>query len=755
MNLSSHSPSALEMAEIITSGRRTIGLFGAVGIGVGSIIGGGILVLAGVAYSAAGPGAIFAFILNGFIAIITAFSFAELAAAFPESGGPYVYAKKLLSIKAAFAIGWLLWFASMVASVLYALGAGYFATLLIKGILDYFPGAAIDWLTSSLAAQLMAGAAIVFYSVSLIRKPASGGAFANIGKIIAFSVLILGGLWAMTGESAESIRKDFSPLLPFGFAGVVQAMGYTFIAFHGFELIAAVAGEVKDPDKTIPRAMIISILVSVAIYVPLVFIVTVAGTEAGQSIVDLSMKNPESVIAVAAERYMGRAGYWIVVIAGLLSMLSALYANILAPSRIAESMARDRTLPRPLGDINPKWGTPEKALVATSAIIIGTLIIVPDIGAAGAAASLIFLLAFALTQAIAILSRRRRTPAPGAFRIPLFPYLPIAGIAICSGIAIFEGVKVPSAGIIAAVWLAIGGVLYFIHFGRSARIFDASSEGFDPELVRLRGRNPLFLVPVANPTNAKAMIEVAAALAPPKYGRVLLLSVVTTAEETRAFEEDRVLNSQAVLREAISASLEIGLSPEALITIAERPWPEIVRVARTYRCESLLIGFSSLTERAAEKNLERLVNAVPSNVVMMKAPKDWRIHTAKRILVPVGGRGGHGELLARVLGSISRAGGTEVTFLRILPGDTEWRACEKARGELFRYAEDHAGHVSFKVKIEKSDDVATRITTLAGENDLIIMGISQSRNRRRSLGELALRILRESPRPVLLINRRS
>ena len=741
------------MGEIATTGRRSLGLFGSIGIGVGSIVGGSILVLTGISYTAAGPGAILAFILNGVIAIITAFSFAELSAAFPESGGPYVYAKKLLSIKAAFAIGWLLWFASMVASVLYALGAGYFATLLIKGILDYFPGVSAGWLTTASASQFIAGAAIVYYTVSLMLRPASGGAFANIGKIVAFAVLILGGVWAMTGESPESIRHDFSPLLPFGFVGVVEAMGYTFIAFHGFELIAAVAGEVKDPDKTIPRAMIISILISLAIYVPLVFIVTVAGTEHGQSIVELSTQNPESVIAVAAERYMGKAGYWIVVIAGILSMLSALYANILAPSRIAESMARDRTLPRPLGEVSTKWGTPDKALLATSAIIIATLILVPDVNAAGAAASLIFLLAFAVTQGIAILARKRRTPRPGAFRIPFFPYLPMAGIVICSGIVIFEGIKVPEAGIIAAIWLAIGGVLYFIHFGRSARIFDASSEGYDPELVKLRGRNPLFLVPIANPTSAKAMIEVAAALAPPEYGKVLLLSVVTTGEETPVYEEDRIMSAQTVLREAISTSLEIGLSPEALITIAERPWPEIVRVARTYRCESLLIGLTSLTQKSAERNLERLVNAVPSNVVMLKAPRGWHIHTAKRILVPVAGRGSHGELLARILGSISRTGGTEVTFLRILPEDTDWRAGQKARSELFHYAEDHAGHVSFKVRIEKSGDIAGHIIELAEENDLVILGIHQSRNRKRSLGGPPLRIIRESPRPVLMISR--
>ena len=254
---------------------RTIGLLGAVGIGVGSIIGGGILVLAGAAFSAAGPGAIIAFLLNGAIAIITALSFAELSAAFPESGGPYVYSKKVLNIRAAFAVGWLVWFATMVASVLYALGAGHFITLLMQGVLEMFPGSYGEWISGEWASAGIAVLAIVVYSASLINKPGGGGAFANIGKIIVFSILILGGVWALSKESPGSIGGDLSPFLPFGVLGVVQAMGYTFITLHGFELIAAVAGEVKNPRKTIPRAMIISLLIAIAIYVPLIFIVTV------------------------------------------------------------------------------------------------------------------------------------------------------------------------------------------------------------------------------------------------------------------------------------------------------------------------------------------------------------------------------------------------------------------------------------------------------------------------------------------------
>jgi APA family basic amino acid/polyamine antiporter len=741
---------------MVNNGGRTIGLLGAVGIGVGSIIGGGILVLAGTAFSAAGPGAIIAFLLNGAIAIITALSFAELSAAFPESGGPYVYSKKVLNIRAAFAVGWLVWFATMVASVLYALGAGHFIALLVQGVLGMFPGSYGERVSGEWVSAGIAVLAIVIYSASLINKPGGGGAFANIGKIIVFSILILGGVWALSKESPGSIGGDLSPFLPFGVLGVVQAMGYTFITLHGFELISAVAGEVKNPGKTIPRAMIISLLIAIAIYVPLIFIVTVTATAEGESITALSMERPEDVVAIAAETYLGKSGYWLVVAAGILSMLSALYANILASSRIAQSMARDRTLPRSLGGIDEKRGTPVTAILATAAIIVVTLIIVPDIGSAGAAASLIFLLTFALTQSIAILARKRISGVTESFRIPLFPYLPLIGIAACLGVAIFEGIMVPVAGVIAVVWLAFGGCLYVILFGRSARIFDASSEGFDPELVKLRGRSPLVLVPIANPVNAAPMIRVASSLAPSDTGRVLLLSVVLSKGAGDAGrEEDLIVNSQKVLKEAISASLDIGLSPEALITIAERPWPEIIRVSETHGCESLLLGLTQFTDSDTEKNLETLLSSVDSDVVILRAPGDWQMLEVKRILVPVGGRGGHGELLARILGSICRSGNPEITFLRVLPESADWKTYDRARKELFLYAADQAVKGEIKVQVEKSDDIAAHIIRRVTESDLAILGIRRLGRRQKFLGELTLRIAGETDRPLLIISRRN
>ena len=104
--------------------QRSINLLGATRIGIGAIVGGGILVLAGPAFIATGPSAVLAFALNGVLAFMTAMSFAEMASAHPRSGGAYTFGRRVLSVRAAFGTGWVLWLAYIVAGVLYGLGFG-------------------------------------------------------------------------------------------------------------------------------------------------------------------------------------------------------------------------------------------------------------------------------------------------------------------------------------------------------------------------------------------------------------------------------------------------------------------------------------------------------------------------------------------------------------------------------------------------------------------------------------------------------
>jgi amino acid transporter len=139
---------------------RHLGLFAATGIGVGAIVGGGILALAGVAFASAGPSAIIAFALNGVIGLLTALSFAEMASKFPESGGTYTFSRKVLSVEATFTVGWVVWFASIVAAVLYAIGFGHFALIFCQGITSA-AGMNLTWLQSPMMTPIVAVATTV------------------------------------------------------------------------------------------------------------------------------------------------------------------------------------------------------------------------------------------------------------------------------------------------------------------------------------------------------------------------------------------------------------------------------------------------------------------------------------------------------------------------------------------------------------------------------------------------------------------
>jgi hypothetical protein len=540
-----------------------------------------------------------------------------------------------------------------------------------------------------------------------------------------------------------------TPFLPEGTLGVLQAMGFTFIALQGFDLIAAVGGRIRDPSRTIPRAMLLSLGAALAIYLPLLFVLATVGAD-GESIQSMSQADPETVLATAVRNYMGPVGYWLVVVAAILSTLSALNANLLAASHVALSMAHDRTLPSVLEGTHPRHGTPMVATYASTLTLLAILFMVPDLAAAGAAASLIFLVSFALAQWMAILARRR-TATKIPFRTPWFPVIPVVGGAACIGMALFQGIAVPSAGGIAMMWLGLGVLLYMSVFANRARLVDAFAEGRDPHLSRLRGRNPLVLVPIANPAAAGAMTAMGHALAAPGVGRVLLLSVVRSPAEREAQALTTAVSSaQDVLRESLTASLMRGHAPEVLMTVSPNQWSEITRVAGIHRCESLLVGLSRL--EGGERELENLLNTIDCDVTVLRAPTDWLLQDARRVLVPVGRRLLGNQLRARMLGSLSRDGSLSVTFMRVLPTSATAQQERDIRGRLERLAADEMPRTAM-TEIIRSDDRVAATVERAAACDLMILGL-QRHEGRRLFGEVAIRIAGASTCAIAMISRK-
>jgi len=529
-------------------------------------------------------------------------------------------------------------------------------------------------------------------------------------------------------------------------------MGYTFIAMQGFDLIGSAAGEIKNPEKTIPKAMLGTLAVGLAIYIPLLFVMSTVGVLPGDSITEMSRENPETVLAVAAQNYLGAFGFWLVLVAGIFSMLSALQANLFAASRISLKMANDRTLTHHLSNIDKRYGTPITSIYVTSGIVALLVLALPDVAAAGAASSLIFLITFALAHLIMILMRKRGYKKSETFRAPYFPVLPIVGMIACFGLALFQAIMVPAAGIISLLWLLTGSVLFVSFFVKKAQAIEASEQALDPDLIRLRGLSPLVLLPISNPANAESMVFVANALAPPVVGRVLLLSIVIPSTEKDDLEK-RLISSRDVTQYALKASFEAGLRPDTLTTIAEHPWEEIERVAKVHNCRSLLLGLSDLSDFQTSQNLEKLVKNVKSDVVVFRQPvSGWKITEARKVLIPVAGLDSHDTLRARVAASLWRASQPEITFIQILPSNTPQEKLQKNHSRLSRFA----GRIipgKTEVRIIPNDDAKSELIKQAAEHDLVIMGMGKPGINEKAFGGIALSLAEETNTALIYISK--
>ena len=732
---------------------RTLGGRATTVFGIGAIVGGAAIVLAGPAIVIAGPAALLAVLLNGALAALAALALAELGARFPRSGGAYEFAKQVFSVDAAFAVGWLVWFASLAASAVFALGFAEFAlagAVEIQRVVALGDGTA-PWATRA-TAVILALLAIAWYALQLSRRGRSGGTWLTIAKVGTMALLGAAGVVAAAAIAPADIARAFTPFAPAGVLGLAQAMGLLFIAFQGFALVAATAGEVRDPERNLPRAMLVAIAVATALYLPLFFTIITVGVPDGVTLQAFAARHGATTVAEAARTFLGPAGFWLVSATAVLAMLTALQANLFAASRIARAMAHDRTLPARLAALGP-GAVPQRTVALSAGGAAAIVIALPTIATAGAAAGLIYLSIFALGHVMALLARRRAS-GPPPYRAPAFALVASVGGVSAAGLVVLNAVNVPSAGALVLAWFVLGTVIYLWLFARQAAAVDAEHEGAHPDMVQLRGRRPLVLVPIANPASAESLVTVASALAPTRIGRVMLLSVVQQGPERRA-AATAVDNAQRVLRDSLTAAIELGLYPEALTTVAADPWQEIGRVARTHDCEALLLGLSRLDDVATLARVDELMNTVRSDVVILRAPEGWHLERVTRVLVPFAGRGDQERLRARLLGSLSRLANPEVEFLRVLPPETT----DASRARLQRALRNAlAGRELGRVTSTcvRAADPVSAVIERAADADLVILGLPRRDAARGALGTMARALVAGLPASsaVLMIHRR-
>lgn len=715
------------------------GLLSAYLIGVGAIVGGGIFVLGGVAVAEAGSSALWVMLFNGVLAAFTARSYAELVMRFPESGGAYTYGKKILSIRTAFVVGWQLWLAHVVAALLYALGfAAYFSSTLLK-LGEYFSTLNLQWFATRNGQILLASFAVMLYTLKALKSSKGEGIIENVTKLILFIGVILIGAY-MFFERGGATSFGLSSVLATD--GIFSAMGYTFIAFQGFELIATRAGDIDSPEKNVSKAMYLSLATAVFIYLLLLFLILTVGTPEGVDGSQWCAKRVETCVVDGVSNFLGDIGYWIMTIAALAATLSALRANLIAAAAMSSTMSRDRTLPSILCIRHKDSGAPHFALLANIIMIIILLWALPDTAAAGSAASLSFLFSFGLANVLAFVAVYRENCGSEEVeyiepQVTALNYLPLITALACFCLGGFQLYVEPTGSLILLGWIGVGALMYYSFFSTRAEILDAYSMAVDSSLTFYRNRSPVVLVPISNPGKVTALTGFAHVLAPRDVGRILLLSVALYDEDNEANTEN-INKASGVVSSALKVIMRGGRERvEGIVAVNRNVWRGIRRVAQIYGCETLLMGFRGEGIGASEQQINRLFRDLDINIVILSSPNDWMVSRVKTILVPTTGRSYYDRLRAKLLGRLlSSCCIEEVKYIRVVPEDIKDSSAGRIKRLLENKAKDEIPLIG-KAILERNNNVTDGILKYADSDTLILLGIGREKNGSIRIGDIA------------------
>ncbi len=320
-------------------------------MGLGMMIGAGVFLGMGISISKVGPGGVvLTFALNGLLAMFTAMSFAELSSAIPRAGGAYNFARIGFGRPASFLAGWMEWFASSVAGSMYAITFSLYSVRFIKNLgwlttFNILPDTEVSNTEMTIVKCFAVATAVLFIYINFRGSSETGkiGAIITTGQTIF--VVTIGVFGVITAIKDPTRLANFTPFMPEGWTSLLVTMGFTYVAFEGFEVIAQAGDEAIDPQRNLPKAMIYSVMIVTFIYV-LVAFATVVSVKMGTDGVD---KAPWLWIGQYKAQGFGAAvsklmpyGNFVLTLAVIFSSTSALNATIYSATRASYALGRDR-----------------------------------------------------------------------------------------------------------------------------------------------------------------------------------------------------------------------------------------------------------------------------------------------------------------------------------------------------------------------------------------------------------------------------
>ena len=398
--------------------KKELGLFTLTTLGVGSILGSGIFGMPAVMGAVAGPSLILAIGITAIIVFFLGMSYAELGASYPLTGGPYSFPRMAMGDFGGFLVGW--------GYFLYTfIGTAAIIDIFIIYLGYYIPGLALGDSLSPLGITIAVLSIWVFTLINIFGVKWGGiyGVVTTIGKLIPLAIFFLVGAAYVKGA-------NFTPFLPFGMSGVTLAVALFFWAFTGFEAITIPGEEVKNPAKTIPWAMFLTIIITAVVYglIAFVFVGMINWESLGLEPNNWKMLSKLTSPFADIARAIGLP--WLAAIATIGAIIATAGAGgswVLFQARVPYAMAKDKLFWKPLGNVSKKYHTPVAALIFTSVLTSLILIFIPNFAAVALIASVTGVLPYAAAVLALIIMRKVDKKIKRPFSLPFAKTTTIIG----------------------------------------------------------------------------------------------------------------------------------------------------------------------------------------------------------------------------------------------------------------------------------------------------------------------------------------
>jgi amino acid transporter len=720
--------------------RRTLDFKIAFAIGLGTMIAAGIFSLSGTAVAAIGSSAVIAFVIAAVVAGLTAASYSEFASIYAENGGGYLFSTRTFEHETlVYAVGAMLFLGYTGTTAFYlATMDEWFVRFILPDALHFLPHG-----TTGVVAAILLGTLNA-------RGTEESGTFQLLVTGAKVAVLVAFVAGAFTFRGPTTAVDTFATRFTADAVGIVTIAALAFITFFGFSAIAASAGEIIEPRKTVPRAIAASIVTVTVLYAFVIIAMVNSPIPA-----EVIAQEGETAMGRVAAGFLGPLGRSLIVAGAVFSMVSASNASVLAASGIGSLMGRQGQAPRPFARIHTRYGTPFWSVMGTTATIVAMIVVfiglfpaegglmpvdltvaLPVLGSLTLTelglttltgfATLNLLLPLSVVNAALIYSRRRFPDLERGFRVPGVPAVPILGIL--ANIALIT--NLPVKGVIVGLALVLVMLVAYLVWGGAPGVEEMFERVVPPsrpvgiaettETSEEAADRHRILVAVARPERAAQYTQLAATL-----GRlqsddpiVQVVNVTHIPDQTpwETVEDTARRRTERIESQLAAADVDADYTVEG--HICQDIAFDIVQTARDDDADLILMGYPEEHTRVAES----VEYTAPCGVLFASGVSD-----PDTSVVNIGAGGGPHHL--DLLPLIERMGqeGSELHVINVTPEGGQGRP-ENAETTISRLS----GAPTVEVQNVAATSIAEGLVRTAAENGgILVIGATRTRRLRR------------------------